>query len=334
MVQFQVLTWDARDEDQDHVIRIFGKTMKGESVCVTTKFIPYFFVKIPGTMTPNSLIQYVKRTCPDITDIDVVEAKDMEGFQNGEKSQFLQIHCNNLLSRRHISNRLRKYITGLSCKLKIFEANLDPVLRLMHRTGIQSTGWVDTGNTCDRAYHTKAEIDLQCEDWRTLKPFDTTNIAPFVVASVDIECHSSTGKFPDPSVPGDACFQIAISLVRFGEDEPYDKTCLCFKETDKNIDGCSVISYRSERDLLMGFTEYLNRHDIDIITGWNIFGFDLEYIMERGMHNNCPLAFYRMSKLRDYTCTLSRKKLSSSALGDNELKLVPMPGRVIFDLFD
>ncbi len=42
MVQFQVLTWDARDEGEDHNIRIFGKTIKGESVCVTTKFIPYF----------------------------------------------------------------------------------------------------------------------------------------------------------------------------------------------------------------------------------------------------------------------------------------------------
>lgn len=333
MVQFQVLTWDARDENDDHIIRIFGKTIKGESVCVTTKFIPYFFVKVPGTMTPNSVIQYVKRTCPDIVNMDVVEAKDMEGFQNGATSFFLQIHCQNLMSRRNISNRLRKNITGLSNKLKIFEANVDPVLRLMHRTGIQSTGWIDTTDVCERAYHTKVQIDLQCNDWRQLKPLDTTEIAPFVIASIDIECYSSTGKFPSPSVPGDACFQIAISLLRFGEDEPYEKTCLCYKDTDKNIDGCSIVSYKSERDLLMGFSEYLNDHDIDIITGWNIFGFDLEYIMERGMVNNCPLAFYRMSKLRDYTCTLSRKKLSSSALGDNELKLVPMPGRFIFDLF-
>mgnify|MGYP003624513939 FL=1 len=333
MVQFQVLTWDARDEAEDHIIRIFGKTIKGESVCVTTKFEPYFFVKVPGTMTPNSVIQYVKRTCPDIVNMDVVEAKDMEGFQNGEKSFFLQIHCNNLTSRRHISNRLRKHVTGMSHKLKLFEANVDPVLRLMHRTGIQSTGWVDTTDTCDRAYHTKVQIDLQCNDWTRLKPLETTDIAPFVIASLDIECYSSTGKFPSPSVHGDACFQIAISLVRFGEDEPYDKTCLCYKETDKNIEGSTIVSYRSERDLLMGFSEYLNNHDIDIITGWNIFGFDLEYIMERGMINNCPLSFYRMSKLRDYTCTLTRKKLSSSALGDNELKLVPMPGRFIFDLF-
>jgi len=88
MVQFQVLTWDARDEGEDHNIRIFGKTIKGESVCVTTKFIPYFLLKVPGTMTPNSVIQYVKRTCPDIVSMDVVEAKDMEGFQNGAMSSF------------------------------------------------------------------------------------------------------------------------------------------------------------------------------------------------------------------------------------------------------
>tara|TARA_Y100000389_G_scaffold121227_1_gene118620 strand:- start:3058 stop:5769 length:2712 start_codon:yes stop_codon:yes gene_type:complete len=333
MVQFQVLTWDARDENENHVIRLFGKTLKGESVCVTTKFIPYFYVKIPCTMTHNSLIRHVKRTCPDIVDIDIVEAKDMEGFQNGEKSHFLQIHCANLISRRNISNRLRKSIAGLSHKLKVFEANLDPVLRFMHRTGIQSTGWVDTDGSCEPAFCTKVDIDLECEDWRNLKSFDTTDIAPFVVASLDIECHSSTGKFPDPSVPGDACFQIAISLMHFGEDEPYDKTCLCYKDTDNNVDGCSIVSYKSERDLLMGFSEYINRHDVDVITGWNIFGFDLEYIMERGMLNNCPLAFYRMSKLREFTCTLSRKKLSSSALGDNDLKLVPMPGRFIFDLF-
>lgn len=333
MVQFQVLTWDARDENEEHIIRLFGKTLKGDSVCVSTKFIPYFFIKVPASMTPNSVIQCVNRTCPDIENIDTVQAKDMEGFQNGEDSYFLQIHCKNLLSRRFISNRLRKPISGLSCKLKIFEANVDPVLRLMHRTGIQSTGWVDTGGVCEIAYDTKADIDLKCENWEDLKPVDSTDIAPFVVASLDIECHSSTGKFPDPTIKGDACFQIAISLLRFGEETPYDKTCLCYKQTDSNLDGCNIVSYSTERDLLMGFTEYINKFDVDIITGWNIFGFDLEYLMERGIVNNCPLAFYRMSKLRDYTCTLTRKKLSSSALGDNDLKLVPMPGRFVFDLF-
>jgi DNA polymerase delta subunit 1 len=150
---------------------------------------------------------------------------------------------------------------------------------------------------------------------------------------VDIECNSSTGKFPDADIEGDACFQIAISLCKFGSDQPYDKTCLCYKNTDPNLEGSNVISYATEREMLEAFRDYLHEKDVDIITGWNIFGFDLEYLMKRAIVTKCNLKFFQLSKLRGYNCELKLKKLSSSALGDNDLKLVSMPGRFIFDLF-
>ena len=390
MVKFHVLTWDARDEDDQHIIRMFGKTMEGKSVCVTTPFKPYFFLKVPANRNAADTIVHVTDTCPDIVRCDVVRAKDMEGFQNGEHRSFIQVTCNNLMSRRFISNKLRKtnkdalkkaiaqmkqkecdvtlaedhartlseeherlaankrveYLRGVFerskkdvtkteavSSLRLYEANLDPVLRFMHRTGIQSTGWIDTEDSCIRASHALVDIDLYCASWKKLKPYETTDAAPFVTASLDIECHSSTGKFPDPQIPGDACFQIAMSLMKFGDTEPFEKICFCYKQTDSNLEGSIIKSYKTEKDMLMAFSEYLREKDVDIITGWNIFGFDLEYIMERGIHNVCPLVFFQMSKLKNYTCELSRKKLSSSALGDNELKLVPMPGRFIFDLF-
>ena len=37
--------------------------------------------------------------------------------------------------------------------------------------------------------------------------------------------------------------------------------------------------------------------------------------------------------MKNHSCELVYKKLSSSALGDNDLKILPMPGRFIFDLF-
>ena len=334
-VRFQALTWDACDEDDEHIIRIFGKTIDGKSVCVMTSFTPYFFIKIPKGTLKDAMIACIEKACPDvIVRCDVVKAKDVWGFQNGEECLFLQVFCHNLAMRRRLGYRLRKPVKGLDKKLHIYESNVDPVLRLMHRTGIQSTGWIDTSDAeCTRTYHTTADIELKCKEWKDLKPIDTTDIAPFVVASVDIECHSSTGKFPDPMVPGDACFQIAISLVHFGSDEPFDKTCLCFKKTDNVLEGCTIKSFDTEREMLMAYTEYLHEHDVDIITGWNIFGFDLEYIMERAILTKCPLDFFKMSKIREYTCNLSRKKLSSSALGDNELKIIPTPGRFIFDMF-
>jgi len=192
---------------------------------------------------------------------------------------------------------------------------------------------MDSGDTCVRSHLARVNIDLFCNDWKTLKPVDIPETAPFVVASVDIECNSSTGKFPDADVKGDACFQIAVSLTHFGSDVPYDKTCFCYKKTDSELDGCIIKSYETEREMLMAFKEYLMEKDIDIITGWNIFGFDLEYIMKRAVMTGCDQTFYEMSKMKNHSCELVYKKLSSSALGDNDLKILPMPGRFIFDLF-
>ena len=337
MVVFQVLTWETQDTEDEHLISIFGKTNEGKSVCVTTSFTPYFFVKLPKKITSldvRNLYTKIDKTCPEcLVSYDIVQSKDVWGFQNNEKFIFMQLNFKNLAARRMVNGRLKRTLPDEAVKYKVYESNLDPVLRLMHRTNIQSTGWMDSGDMCVRSHLARVNIDLFCNDWKTLKPVDIPETAPFVVASVDIECNSSTGKFPDADVKDDACFQIAVSLTHFGSDVPYDKTCFCYKKTDSELDGCIIKSYDTEREMLMAFKEYLMEKDIDIITGWNIFGFDLEYIMKRAVMTGCDQTFYEMSKMKNHSCELVYKKLSSSALGDNDLKILPMPGRFIFDLF-
>ena len=337
MVVFQVLTWETQDTEDEHLISIFGKTHEGKSVCVTTSFTPYFFVKLPkktSSKDASNLYMKIDKTCPEcLISYDIVQSKDVWGFQNNENFIFMKLNFKNLAARRMVNGRMRRTLPDEPIKYKVYESNLDPVLRLMHRTNIQSTGWMDSGDACVRSHLAHVNIDLYCNDWETLKPVDKPETAPFVVASVDIECNSSTGKFPDADVRDDACFQIAVSLARFGSDIPYDKTCFCYKKTDSNLEGCEIKSYDTEREMLMAFKEYMMEKDIDIITGWNIFGFDLEYIMKRAVMTKCEPSFYEMSKLKNHSCELVYKKLSSSALGDNDLKILPMPGRFIFDLF-
>jgi DNA polymerase delta subunit 1 len=335
MVVFQALTWEPRDTDEEHHVSIFGKTEEGKSVCVTTTFNPYFFIKLSfGTsqQTINEIYNLLCRKCPEcITSYSMAKSKDVWGFQNNEEFYFMKINFKNLAARRRVDGFLRKPIdlSSGTTTLKVYESNLDPVLRLMHRTGIQSTGWLDTGDRCVRSHLAKVDIDLWCNDWRTLKPVVRDDIAPFVVGSLDIECNSSTGKFPDADIQGDACFQIAISLCKFGTDEPYEKVCLCYKKTD----GPDVVSFDTEREMLEAFHKYLHDKNVDIITGWNIFGFDLEYIYKRAIHCGCSPNFFKLGRLNDERCELTLKKLSSSALGDNFLKLLPMSGRFVFDMF-
>jgi len=337
MVVFQALTWETKDTDDEHLISIFGKTKEGKSVCVTTAFTPYFFVKLPKNVTQQRvqiIYNKIEKACPGcLSSYNTIHRKDVWGFQNNEQFPYLQLFCKNLASRRMVTGRLRRPLPDETIKLKMYESNLDPVLRLMHRTGIQSTGWLDSGDECYSSHNAHVDIDLECKNWRTLTPIENPETATFVVASVDIECNSSTGKFPDADIEGDACFQIAISLCKFGSDEPYDKTCLCYKKTDPNLEGSTIVSYDTEREMLEAFRDYLHEKEVDIITGWNIFGFDLEYLMKRAIITKCNLKFFQLSKLRGHNCELTTKKLSSSALGDNDLKLVSMPGRFIFDLF-
>ena len=337
MVVFQVLTWEAQDTEDEHLISIFGKTCEGKSVCVTTSFTPYFFVKLPKKMSEmniRNLYAKIDKTCPEcLVSYDIVQSKDVWGFQNNEQFVFMKLNFKNLAARRMVNGRMRRTLPDEPIKYKVYESNLDPVLRLMHRTNIQSTGWMDSGDACVRSHLAHVNIDLYCNDWKTLKPVDNPETAPFVVASIDIECNSSTGKFPDADVRDDACFQIAVSLAQFGSDIPYDKTCFCYKKTDSNLEGCIIKSYDTEREMLMAFKEYMMEKDIDIITGWNIFGFDLEYIMKRAVMTKCDPSFFEMSKMKNHSCELVYKKLSSSALGDNDLKILPIPGRFIFDLF-
>jgi DNA polymerase elongation subunit (family B) len=345
MVVFQALTWESRDTEEEHLVSIIGKTEEGKSVCLTTAFTPYFFIKLPANIDAakvQRIYNILDNQCRDsLVAYTVVKSKDVWGFQNNEEFMFMKVDFKHLQARRLMDSFLRKSldktpelytIFGVR-NVKVYESNLDPVLRLMHRTGIQSTGWLDTGDMCIRSHLANVDMDLFCNDWKTLKPVARDDIAPFVVASVDIECNSSTGKFPDADIMGDACFQIAISLCKFGSDEPYDKTCLCYKKTDPNLEGCDIRSYETEREMLEAFQKYIQKKDVDIITGWNIFGFDMEYIYKRAQINRCHYEFFNLGKLKDTESELVIKKLSSSALGDNLLKLLPMPGRFIFDMF-
>lgn len=352
MVVFQALTWEARDEEDtgdddgpvgEHLISIFGKTEDGKSVCVTTAFEPYLYIKLPEIKYAKEIYAKIKDSC---TGYNVVESKDIWGFQNNQKFLFMRVTFSNLALRRKTDYFLKKpmILSNGSFPLRVYESNLDPILRMMHRTGIQSTGWLDTGSDCVYSDLAHVDIDLFCNDWETLKPVKRDDVAPFVVASIDIESNSSTGKFPDADVDGDACFQIALSLCKMGSDESYDKTCFCFKKTDPHLEGCNIYSYDTEREMLEAFRTYMIKEDIDVMTGWNIFGFDLEYIYKRAIKNKCSHSFFNLGKLKKYETYqgpkqkttgsgMVYKRLSSSALGDNMLKLLPMPGRFIFDLF-
>src|SRR6056300_1642473 len=103
MVVFQALTWEARDVDEEHLVSIFGKTEDGKSVCVTTAFTPYFFIKIPPRVSAQEIYDAIDKKCPEcLVAHSIMKAKDVWGFQNNEEFPYMKLDLKNLMTRRRV----------------------------------------------------------------------------------------------------------------------------------------------------------------------------------------------------------------------------------------
>ena len=131
---------------------------------------------------------------------------------------------------------------------------------------------------------------------------------------------------------GDKIIQIGTTVHIYGSDNIVYKNIITLNSCDK-IDGCDVEYYDTEKEVLIKWKELMNNLNSDIITGYNIFGFDMEYIWQRATElniiENFSIGFGRLITRKS---SLVELKLSSSALGDNILKYIDIDGTVLIDL--
>jgi len=322
---FQALAWDGEDCEGQFTVRIFGRAENGSSIAVSTHFNPYFFVKIRKAHSFEGIKRELnKRFRPAA--VREVHAKDLWGFQNNMLSRFVRIEFKTHRAMRSCAYVLeREELEGFG-RLKIYEANIDPTLRFMHVTGISSTGWLETVGASEPDLTTNCDVNIFA---REVRPVARDDMAPLKIASFDIECYSASGDFPNPKNPEDVIFQIGITTRVFGQ-EGQQRKCLCQGRPTLADD---VEVFATEKELLTRFGRYIKELDPDILTGWNIFGFDLEYLQVRSVLNKIPEDALVWGRVKERPVEVVTKNLSSSALGNNLLKMVPMAGRCVFDLF-
>lgn len=134
------------------------------------------------------------------------------------------------------------------------------------------------------------------------------------------------------ALEGDKIIQIGTTVHIYGSDNIVYKNIITLNSCDK-IDGCDVEHYDTEKEVLLKWKELMNNLNSDIITGYNIFGFDMEYIWQRATELNIMDDFsIGFGRLITRKASLVELKLSSSALGDNILRYIDIDGTVLIDL--
>lgn len=134
-----------------------------------------------------------------------------------------------------------------------------------------------------------------------------------------------------PTLEGDPIIQIGTTVHRYGQTDCAYKNIITLG-TCEAIEGVEVITCDTEQELLMQWRDLIIRLDPDVMTGYNILGFDFAYLHFRAKELGIGDAFSKLGRVADKQCPYVEKTLSSSALGDNLLKYIDMDGRVVIDI--
>ncbi len=146
-----------------------------------------------------------------------------------------------------------------------------------------------------------------------------------------------------PPLEGDTVTFIGSTFMDMGTNKIYKNNCIVLNNCNKldEIEHSEIICCSNERDVLLEWTKLIKKEDPDIIIGYNIFGFDYEFMFRRACENNCVSKFLQLSRNVDELCGTKEKdgykiqeSVSILASGQHNLKFINIPGRIQIDLYN
>jgi len=145
-----------------------------------------------------------------------------------------------------------------------------------------------------------------------------------------------------PRLEGDKVTFIGSTFLKSGEKEPYLNHCVVLNTCD-NLENAEIETYDTEKALLLAWRDIIQKENPDIIIGYNIFGFDYEFMFRRAEENDCVEEFLKLSKNKGELCgsrdmKTNKFKIEETSIqiasGQHDLKYIKMNGRIQIDLYN
>ena len=152
-----------------------------------------------------------------------------------------------------------------------------------------------------------------------------------------------------PPLQGDEVTFIGLTFINYGDTKPYKRVIIVkggckipekYKSwvKDNNV---TILEKSCEKGVLLEFTKTIQTENPHIITGYNIMGFDFQFMFERSKELNITEKFLKLSRNRNEVCIKKDWKTGEEdiestkimlASGEYNLKYIKMAGRIIIDM--
>ena len=347
-------SWHMDEKEEDVTsIRVYGLNESNENMCVRiNNFTPFVYLELPenipwtaskAQMICNKLDNLLGDKKPLVKRLMYKKRLYYAHINpNGKRKTFpyLFLSFSHHSDIRNMSYKIRKPINVIGVgiiKLKMHEQDASPILQFTSYRDISTAGWCDFAGKkvhpdeqktlCDHEYKVK---------WKNFKPNKKNTVASPLIMGFDIEVNSTNpSAMPKAEKPGDKVFQVSCVLFRHGDDEKnMEKYLLTLGEPDPKTTGedVEIYMYETEHDLLIGYTEFIQEKNPNVIVGYNILNFDIPYMIDRAKMNYCIDSFDQQGFLKYSHAVEKTIKWSSSAYGNQTFQFLDAEGRLYVDL--
>lgn len=194
----------------------------------------------------------------------------------------------------------------------VHEDNVKVLTKFLARTEIKCTQWfsVNVKEVTRRSCKLTSSPSIREfeADFESVRPVESEKFVSYKVMSFDLEVYSSVGnRFPRAIVPADEIFAVSVVTETFypdgevgGEGKRTRKRwCICrgrpmsyaemvnqelVEESVSSVDSrmpYETINCDSEAELIDKFVGLIQSEDPDVVTGHNIWNFDMRYLFIR-----------------------------------------------------
>lgn len=218
---------------------LLGRTADGYSVACRVPYRPYFFAQL---YVRQNEVKYVMEHLANQFHLDVNDFRyevmsrnrlygwlpDREDYNKTESIRYIKVFVPNVNAYSRITSYLQKPFDVRDMNKKVWmkplETKVDHILKFSDLHNIVASGWVRVNayKSC-AGYISHAQIECTA-DGGQIQPLDRGDLAPLLVASVDIESYSRKYAFPKAIQEEDFVITIGTTLWRSGDKEKVPKT--------------------------------------------------------------------------------------------------------------
>ena len=149
------------------------------------------------------------------------------------------------------------------------------------------------------------------------------------VFTFDIECRPDHKGMPNADFIGDQIFSISCMYTRY-MSKKYRIINLLLGHSPAP-EGEEIRCFETEKELLEGFFDLIAETDPEIITGYNIYGFDNPYLWKRVLRRRCRIN-PRTSRLINQAPYMKDNNWHSKGYGYKQLNQIIFGGRFDIDV--